>query len=125
MAAFPAPDAGVAPLDRQLTLPAAMSAYGVPRRSSAEHRVGGTHKTPIESPAKPPTTTTGTVKGSGLLKRTLRLTSIIALPRAHDQEFAVSLNLRASVRAIILDEDDRVLLCRFDFPHPAVPNGTQ
>jgi ADP-ribose pyrophosphatase YjhB (NUDIX family) len=30
-------------------------------------------------------------------------------------------NLRRSVRAIILDEDDRILLCRFDFPHPAVP----
>ncbi|NMO52710.1 NUDIX domain-containing protein [Actinoplanes sp. TBRC 11911] len=30
-------------------------------------------------------------------------------------------NLRLAVRAIILDEDDRVLLCRFDFPHPAVP----
>lgn len=32
-------------------------------------------------------------------------------------------NLRHAVRAIILDEDDRVLLCRFAFPHPAVPNG--
>lgn len=30
-------------------------------------------------------------------------------------------NLRRSVRAIVLDEDDRVLLCRFVFPHPAVP----
>ncbi|BEL05718.1 NUDIX hydrolase [Actinoplanes sichuanensis] len=29
--------------------------------------------------------------------------------------------LRRAVRAIILDEHDRVLLCRFDFPHPAVP----
>ena len=29
--------------------------------------------------------------------------------------------LRRSVRAIVLDEDDRVLLCRFVFPHPAVP----
>ena len=37
----------------------------------------------------------------------------------------MSLNLRASVRAIILDEDDQVLLCRFVFPHPAVPNGAQ
>ena len=37
----------------------------------------------------------------------------------------MSLNLRASVRAIILDEDDHVLLCRFVFPHPAVPNGAQ
>jgi ADP-ribose pyrophosphatase YjhB (NUDIX family) len=33
----------------------------------------------------------------------------------------VTPNLRRAVRAIILDEDDRVLLCRFDFPHPAVP----
>ncbi|BBH69198.1 DNA mismatch repair protein MutT [Actinoplanes sp. OR16] len=33
----------------------------------------------------------------------------------------MTLNLRHSVRAIILDEDDRVLLCRFVFPHPAVP----
>jgi ADP-ribose pyrophosphatase YjhB (NUDIX family) len=30
-------------------------------------------------------------------------------------------NLRPAVRAIILDEDDRILLCRFVFPHPAVP----
>lgn len=37
----------------------------------------------------------------------------------------MSLNLRASARAIILDEDDHVLLCRFVFPHPAVPNGAQ
>jgi 8-oxo-dGTP pyrophosphatase MutT (NUDIX family) len=37
----------------------------------------------------------------------------------------MSLNVRASVRAIILDEDDRVLLCRFDFPHPVVPNRAQ
>ncbi|MBB2948965.1 ADP-ribose pyrophosphatase YjhB (NUDIX family) [Actinoplanes lutulentus] len=28
---------------------------------------------------------------------------------------------RRSVRAILLDEDDRILLCRFAFPHPAVP----
>ena len=35
------------------------------------------------------------------------------------------LTLRTSARAIILDEDDRVLLCRFVFPHPAVPNGAQ
>ncbi|MGC9668477.1 NUDIX hydrolase [Planosporangium sp. 12N6] len=33
------------------------------------------------------------------------------------------LNLRTSARAIILDEDDHVLLCRFVAPHPAVPNG--
>ncbi|MGC4807839.1 NUDIX domain-containing protein [Micromonospora sp. DT233] len=30
-------------------------------------------------------------------------------------------HLRRSVRAIILDEDDRILLCRFVFPHPVVP----
>jgi ADP-ribose pyrophosphatase YjhB (NUDIX family) len=30
-------------------------------------------------------------------------------------------NLRPAVRAIILDENDRILLCRFDFPHPAAP----
>ena len=32
-------------------------------------------------------------------------------------------HLRRSVRAIILDESDRILLCRFDLPHPAVPEG--
>lgn len=30
-----------------------------------------------------------------------------------------SVNLRHSVRAIILDEDDRILLCRFAIPEPA------
>ncbi len=30
-------------------------------------------------------------------------------------------NLRPAVRAIILDEDDQIMLCRFVFPHPAVP----
>jgi ADP-ribose pyrophosphatase YjhB (NUDIX family) len=35
----------------------------------------------------------------------------------------VSLNFRHSARAIILDEDDRVLLCRFALPHPVVPAG--
>jgi 8-oxo-dGTP pyrophosphatase MutT (NUDIX family) len=35
----------------------------------------------------------------------------------------VSLNLRRSARAVILDEEGRVLLCRFVFPHPAVPSG--
>ncbi|MER5705442.1 NUDIX domain-containing protein [Micromonospora sp. NPDC002296] len=30
-------------------------------------------------------------------------------------------HLRRSVRAIILDEDNRILLCRFVSPHPAVP----
>jgi 8-oxo-dGTP pyrophosphatase MutT (NUDIX family) len=33
----------------------------------------------------------------------------------------MDLNLRCSARAIILDEDDRILLCRFVFPHPAAP----
>jgi ADP-ribose pyrophosphatase YjhB (NUDIX family) len=42
-----------------------------------------------------------------------------------DREPAVPLNFRASARAIILDEDDRVLLCRFVCPHPAVPSGAQ
>lgn len=37
----------------------------------------------------------------------------------------MSLNLRASARAIILDEDDRVLLCRFVSPHPVVPHGAE
>ncbi|MBL7255801.1 NUDIX domain-containing protein [Paractinoplanes lichenicola] len=35
----------------------------------------------------------------------------------------MSLSFRAAVRAIILDQDDRVLLCRFVVPHPAVPAG--
>ena len=34
-------------------------------------------------------------------------------------------NLRLSARAIILDQDDRILLCRFVFPHPAVPGPTK
>lgn len=33
----------------------------------------------------------------------------------------MTLNLRRAVRAIVLDEDDRILLCQFVFPHPAVP----
>ena len=37
----------------------------------------------------------------------------------------MSLHLRTSARAIILDEDDRVLLCRFVSPHPAVPHGAE
>lgn len=37
----------------------------------------------------------------------------------------MSLTFRNAARAIILDEDDRVLLCRFVSPHPAVPNGAQ
>jgi 8-oxo-dGTP diphosphatase len=31
--------------------------------------------------------------------------------------------LRRAVRAVILADDDHVLLCRFSFPHPAVPSG--
>jgi 8-oxo-dGTP pyrophosphatase MutT (NUDIX family) len=34
-------------------------------------------------------------------------------------------NLRRAVRAIVLDEDDRILLCRFAAPHPAVPAGVE
>jgi 8-oxo-dGTP diphosphatase len=41
-------------------------------------------------------------------------------PRADDHGRRV----RRAVRAIILAEDDTVLLCRFAFPHPAVPPGT-
>ena len=37
----------------------------------------------------------------------------------------VTPNLRRSVRAILLDEDDRILLCRFVFPHPAVPDQAE
>lgn len=33
----------------------------------------------------------------------------------------VTPNVRRAVRAVILDEDDRILLCRFVPPHPAVP----
>ena len=32
------------------------------------------------------------------------------------------LNLRRAARAIVLDENDGILLCRFAFPHPAVPD---
>lgn len=35
----------------------------------------------------------------------------------------MSPTLRTAARAIILDEEDRVLLCRFVSPHPAVPPG--
>ena len=31
--------------------------------------------------------------------------------------------MRRAARAVILTEEDRVLLCRFSFPHPAVPTG--
>jgi 8-oxo-dGTP pyrophosphatase MutT (NUDIX family) len=47
------------------------------------------------------------------------------VPPAQDQESAVSLTFRNAARALILDEDERVLLCRFVSPHPAVPNGAQ
>ncbi len=30
-------------------------------------------------------------------------------------------NLRRAARAVVLDEDDRILLCRFVPPHPALP----
>jgi ADP-ribose pyrophosphatase YjhB (NUDIX family) len=33
----------------------------------------------------------------------------------------MTLKVRHAVRALILDEDDRILLCRFVTPHPAVP----
>lgn len=36
----------------------------------------------------------------------------------HDQP-----RLRRAVRALILDDADQVLLCRFSAPHPAVPDG--
>ena len=35
------------------------------------------------------------------------------------------LRFRMAVRAVILDDDDRVLLCRFSAPHPAVPDGVE
>ncbi|MGO4599145.1 NUDIX domain-containing protein [Terrabacter sp. 2RAF25] len=31
--------------------------------------------------------------------------------------------VRRAVRAVILTDDNRILLCRFSFPHPAVPLG--
>jgi 8-oxo-dGTP diphosphatase len=36
-----------------------------------------------------------------------------------------TVNLRHSARAVILDENDRMLLCRFARPHPAVPAGAR
>jgi ADP-ribose pyrophosphatase YjhB (NUDIX family) len=38
-------------------------------------------------------------------------------------ETPATARLRRAVRAVILADDDRVLLCRFGFPHPAVPTG--
>lgn len=32
---------------------------------------------------------------------------------------------RMAARAVIVDDDDRVLLCRFSAPHPAVPDGAE
>lgn len=40
-------------------------------------------------------------------------------------ETPASARLRSAVRAIILADDDRVPLCRFGFPHPAVPAGAK
>ena len=40
------------------------------------------------------------------------------------REMPALAKLRRAVRAIILADDYRVLLCRFAFPHPAVPAGT-
>ena len=34
-------------------------------------------------------------------------------------------NLRRSARAVILDENDHILLCQFAIPHPAVPAGAR
>jgi hypothetical protein len=41
----------------------------------------------------------------------------------HMNETPATARLRRAVRAVILAEDNRVLLCRFSFPHPAVPMG--
>lgn len=38
-------------------------------------------------------------------------------------ETSTPARFRHSSRGIILDEDDRILLCRFEIPHPAVPAG--
>ena len=38
-------------------------------------------------------------------------------------ETPASARLRRAVRAIILADYDRVLLCRFGLPHPTVPAG--
>jgi 8-oxo-dGTP diphosphatase len=38
-------------------------------------------------------------------------------------ETPATARVRRAVRAIILADGDRVLLCRFGFPHPAVPSG--
>jgi 8-oxo-dGTP diphosphatase len=41
----------------------------------------------------------------------------------HVSETPAAARLRRAVRAVILADDDRVLLCRFSFPHPAEPAG--
>jgi 8-oxo-dGTP pyrophosphatase MutT (NUDIX family) len=41
-------------------------------------------------------------------------------PRGHTRH-RMTPKLRRAVRAIIINEDDRILLCRFVPPHPAVP----
>jgi 8-oxo-dGTP diphosphatase len=38
-------------------------------------------------------------------------------------ETPATVRLRHAVRAVILADDDRVLLCHFSFPHPAVPTS--
>jgi ADP-ribose pyrophosphatase YjhB (NUDIX family) len=38
-------------------------------------------------------------------------------------ETPATATLRRAVRAVILADEDHVLLCRFTFPHPAVPTG--
>jgi len=41
----------------------------------------------------------------------------------HMNPVPVTGRVRRAVRAVILADDDHVLLCRFSFPHPAVPAG--
>jgi NUDIX domain len=41
----------------------------------------------------------------------------------HVNQTPATARLRRAVRAVILADDDRVLLCRFSLPHPAVPAG--
>jgi 8-oxo-dGTP diphosphatase len=38
-------------------------------------------------------------------------------------EMPARARVRRAVRAVVLADDDSVLLCRFTFPHPAVPTG--
>ena len=40
-----------------------------------------------------------------------------------DERMPAIVKLRHAVRAVILADDERVLLCRFSLPHPAVPTG--